>query len=186
VARENLQRIPELLPVTDFVNSSIEEFETHEKFDLIYSIGTIGEYCEFNVQLVNKIASYLKPNGLFFFTIVDAESYVNREPVGIRKRLIRFALKLLPLKWRIKLDGKYLIINDFKKLFLSGAEVENILSNVKTPIKWELSKATDDLHVHHIVRVWLASASGNLRKVATNSIKILAGLNELVGASILN
>lgn len=152
-ARENLKRIPELLPVAEFVHSRVEDFNTNEKFDLIYSIGTLGEFCEFNTELLKKIVFFLKPGGLFFFTIVDAESYV-KHPMGIKKRLFRLAIKWLPLKFRIKIDAKGLTDDDFKELFLSRVQVENILSSLEKPVKWEISRAKDNLHIHHIVKIF--------------------------------
>jgi SAM-dependent methyltransferase len=160
-ARENVKRIPELSSVTDFVNSSIEDFNTDEKFDLIYSIGTLGEYCEFSVKILERVVSFLKPGGLFFFTIVDAESYVSTEHVGLKKRLYRFALKFLPLKLRIKFEAPALINDDWKELFLSRKQVEQILYSSGIPIKWELSKSRDSKHVHHLAKVRLADSTLN-------------------------
>lgn len=151
-AKENLVRIPALLPVTEFVHSRIEDFDTNEKFDLVYSIGTIGEFCELNVRMLEKIISFLKPGGLLFFTVVDSESYVKR-PIGIKKRIFRAAVKLLPLKLRVKVDGAGLFDYDFKDLFLSKVQLENILSSIKTPVTWETSKARDNWHVHHIIKI---------------------------------
>ncbi|HSV42726.1 MAG TPA: class I SAM-dependent methyltransferase [Methanomassiliicoccales archaeon] len=43
-----------------------------EKFDLIYSIGTLGEYCRLSPPIVNKVMSGLKEGGCFLFTVFDA------------------------------------------------------------------------------------------------------------------
>ncbi len=157
-AQENLRRKPELHSVTDFVHSSIEEFETDRKFDFIYSIGTLGEYCEFNRAVLEKIITFLKPNGMFFFTIVDADAYVNREKIGIGKRAFRFAIRFLPYRLRIRLGARSQVVADWKNLFMTKKQLEEVLSSSGTPIRWEVSRSKDNLHVHHIGKVWLADA----------------------------
>ena len=149
------KNLPALVPVTNFVNSSIEAFNTNEKYDFIFSIGTLGEYCVFNGEVLGRILSYLEPKGFLFFTIVDSESFANDEYVGLRKRMFRSVLKLFPEKIRTRFDARALIIADWKDLFLSRDQVEAVLKASPVPLKWELTKAKDSLHVHHICKVWL-------------------------------
>ncbi|OGU58040.1 MAG: hypothetical protein A2V66_15760 [Ignavibacteria bacterium RBG_13_36_8] len=40
-------------------------------FDLIYSIGVLGEYTQFNSEICYRIFNLLKPGGKTFFTVVD-------------------------------------------------------------------------------------------------------------------
>lgn len=154
-ASKQVNSIPELKNITELVNSSIEDFNTEEKFDFIYSIGTLGEYCEFNKQLLEKILCLLKPDGSFFFTIVDSESYQNNEYIWPRKKLQRFLLKLLPKKWRSKIDASSLITEDWKELFLTEKQLKFVLESADYPLKWEIGKAKDNLHIHHYCRAWL-------------------------------
>lgn len=154
-ARENLKTMPELEAVTSLIHSSIEDFATDLKFDFIYSIGTLAEYCEFSENLLAKIVSYLKPGGYFFFTLVDSESFDSNEYIWHRKKLMRILLKVLPKSIRNKVDARWLTNKDWKHLFLSREQVEIILNSSSVSIKWELSKAKDSLHMHHICKVWL-------------------------------
>lgn len=158
-AQANIEKnLPALVPVTNFVESGIEDFDTKDKFDFIYSIGTLGEYCVFNTEVLNKILNFLKPNGFFFFTIVDSESFKNDEYVGVRKRIFRQMLKFLPKSLRTKLSGRELVIADWKDLFMTTKQVEDVLKASPYKLKWELSKAKDSLHVHHICKVWKQGA----------------------------
>ncbi len=154
-ARENLRTMPELEAVTTLIHSSIEDFTTDSKFDFIYSIGTLAEYCEFNLKLFTKVISYLKPGGYFFFTLVDSESFDSNEHIWHKKRIMRVLLKFLPKFIRNKVDAKWLTNKDWKHLFLSREQVEIILKSSSVSIKWEMSKAKDSLHTHHICKVWL-------------------------------
>jgi len=74
-ANENLQTMSALSGCTRLINSDFVNLQLHELFDFIYSIGTLGEYCKFNSEIISKIIGWLKPSGFLFFTIVDAESY---------------------------------------------------------------------------------------------------------------
>jgi SAM-dependent methyltransferase len=155
IARENLKSIPGLEPVTSLVQSDIESFRSDEKFDFIYSIGTLGEYCAFDEKILGQILTYLKPGGFFFFTLVDSESFVPKEYVWPRKRLWRFFLRLLPAKIRQRIDADSLVVADWRNLFLNTKDVENIFSKIQIPVRWELSKAKDSQHIHHICKLWL-------------------------------
>jgi hypothetical protein len=44
------------------------------RFNLIYSIGVLGEYVPFSPRLCRKLLALLEPNGKLFFTIVDTHS----------------------------------------------------------------------------------------------------------------
>ncbi len=153
-AAQNIENnLPALVPVTNFVNSSIEAFNTNEKYDFIFSIGTLGEYCVFNTEVLTRILSYLNTNGFLFFTIVDSESFANDEYVGLRKRLLRSILKIFPEKIRDRFDARALVIADWKDLFLSKDQVEAVLRSSPVPLEWELTRAKDSLHVHHICKL---------------------------------
>jgi SAM-dependent methyltransferase len=155
VARENLKNMPELEPVTELVLSRIEDFNSPEKFDFIYSIGTIGEFLAFDQSLLKKMLSFLKPGGVLFFTLVDIESFEDKEYVGPLKKSIRLFLKFLPKKLRLKSEGKFLVNADWKNLWMTRAEAEAVLNSSPIPIHWELGKTRDRLHVHHICKIRL-------------------------------
>jgi SAM-dependent methyltransferase len=158
-AKTNIEKnLPQLVPVTDFVTSGIEDFDTTSKYDFIYSIGTLGEYCVFNKPVLDKILAFLKPGGFFFFTIVDAESFRNDEYVGLRKRIFRKILKVLPRSMRSRFDARALVIADWKDLFMTKDQVESVIKSAALPVRFELTKAKDSLHVHHICKVWRTDA----------------------------
>ena len=155
IAEEFVKSNPALQPVTTLVHSSLEEFNPDEKYDFIYSIGTLGEYCKFNKEILEKMVGSLNPGGFLFFTLVDAESFVDTEHVWMRKKIKRFLLKLLPGKLRAKIDPQSMVIADWKRLFVSRNEVEKIFDSLTTPVRKEITLAKDNIHVHHICRVWL-------------------------------
>ncbi|HMU45685.1 MAG TPA: class I SAM-dependent methyltransferase [Chitinophagaceae bacterium] len=175
VASRNIALMPELINKTELIHSSIEEFNTTEKYDFIYSIGTLGEYCEFNKDLLEKIVSMLKPDGILCFTIVDSESYINNEYIWPRKKFYRFISRFLPNKWGSHLEKHTLITNDWKPLFLSTSEVKKILNSTKKKIGWELTRTKDNFHVHHFCRVWLAKFL----------IAISAAIENIIGYELL-
>lgn len=151
-ARKNLERIPDLVPVTEFVQSSIESFTTPGQFDLVYSIGTLGEFCELTPALLENITRFLKPGGLLFFTVVDAASYVKR-PIGFKKKIFRLLMKIFPLRWRIRVDGRGLYDYDFKDLFLTRKQLEQMISGLPFPVQSEINLFRDNWHVHHVVKI---------------------------------
>jgi len=60
-------------------------------FDLIYSIGVLGEFAPIDAPLLEKLAVLLKPDGVLFITAVDTHSRM-RMRVGGRVTLLRRAL----------------------------------------------------------------------------------------------
>ncbi len=154
VAKEKIAADEGLRNVTELVKSSIEDYIPAEKFHFIYSIGTLGEYCELNKDLLEKMLSYMHTDGFLFFTLVDAESFYDKEYVWLKKRVFRLLVKLLPYRWRVKVDANTLKTADWKHLFLTTEQVEKIFASTSLPIRWELSKAKDNLHVHHICKIW--------------------------------
>jgi len=74
-AKDTVKKRPDLADVTTLVQSSIENFNTEEQFDFVYSIGTLGEFCEFSPEVMKRMVGSLKPGGFLFFTILDTESF---------------------------------------------------------------------------------------------------------------
>ena len=151
-ARENLKSNFALKKITTLINSNIYDYKTTQKFDFIYSIGTLGEYCEFNSQLFDKIIDLLLIDGFFFFTIVDSDSFVSN--ISFKKKVIRFFLKLLPTFIRYRFGSRYIITEDFISLFMSKPQIVNILKNSNNNLKWEITARKDKKHIHHICKVW--------------------------------
>lgn len=175
VAARNVALLPGLINKTELIHSSIEDFSTTEKYDFIYSIGTLGEYCEFNKDLLDKIISMLKPDGIFCFTIVDSESYINNEYIWPRKKFYRFISRLLPHKWGAHFEKHTLVTNDWKPLFLNTSEVKKILTNTEKKIGWELSSTKDNFHVHHFCKVWISKCW----------LAILTAIENFIGSELI-
>ncbi len=153
-ARQNLKSIPGLEDCTHLVQTSIEAFESHEKFDFIYSIGTLGEYCSFDVSLLHKMIGLLKPHGFLFFTIVDSDSYSPKDSMSVKSKLL-FLLRKLPVFVWGRAFNKYMSTDDFKHLFMSESGLENVLKQCSMKVRWETAKATDQKHTHHICKIWV-------------------------------
>jgi hypothetical protein len=54
------------------------------RFDLIYSIGVLGEHVPLTRLLCRKLLTLLQSDGKLFFTIVDTHSRFDREKCGPR------------------------------------------------------------------------------------------------------
>jgi 2-polyprenyl-3-methyl-5-hydroxy-6-metoxy-1,4-benzoquinol methylase len=65
--------------------ASISEIDlAGRRFDLIYSIGVLGEYAPLTPPLCRKLLTMLEPEGRLFFTVVDTHSRLDREKCGPR------------------------------------------------------------------------------------------------------
>jgi SAM-dependent methyltransferase len=154
-ACETIQSRPDLSGVTTLVQSSIEDFETNEKFDFIYSIGTLGEFCEFNTPVMKSMLSSLKPGGLLFFTIVDAKASASHKYSHTDRMLNAVLKRVLPFKYRFKFSPQNLVLSDWENLFLTREQVEQVIESAGMPIRYEITQSKDNVHVHHICKVWL-------------------------------
>jgi SAM-dependent methyltransferase len=79
-------------------------------FDLICSIGVLGEDAPFNLLLCNKLHSLLKPRGQLFMTIADIHSrlqYLDSVSPVLKRVFLRRAFPFFPLKIREKLNRKH-------------------------------------------------------------------------------
>ncbi|MBN8686407.1 MAG: class I SAM-dependent methyltransferase [Chitinophagales bacterium] len=154
-AKETVRKRPDLDGVTSLVQSSIEDFNTEEKFDFVYSIGTLGEFCEFSPDVMKRMLSTLKPGGFLFFTIVDADSFSKTRYSRFQLLVNAITRRILPFKHRFRFSPQELVLSDWKNLFLTRKEVEQVITSVDIPVRFELSRSKDNVHVHHICKVWL-------------------------------
>lgn len=68
-------------------------------FDLIYSIGVVGEYCPVDDVLLERLARLLAPRGMLFFTTVDVYSRLQMPEnarLSLSRRALRKCFPLLP------------------------------------------------------------------------------------------
>jgi ubiquinone/menaquinone biosynthesis C-methylase UbiE len=70
-----------------------------QSFDLIYSIGVVGEYSPINNVLLDKFSRLLVPQGRLFFTVVDVYSRFQmpeNKQASFMRRALRKLFPLLP------------------------------------------------------------------------------------------
>jgi len=88
-------------------------------FDLIYSIGVLGEHCPLDVFMCRRVYRWLRPGGVFYFTAVDRAS--KREPLPVRARIARVCLPILPLTLRRMVGERVMVF------YVSRDEIESVL-----------------------------------------------------------
>lgn len=154
-AKDTVNKRPDLTDVTTLVQSSIEDFNTEEQFDFVYSIGTLGEFCEFSPEVMKRMVGSLKPGGLLFFTIVDAESFSATKYSRFQHMVNAVTRRVLPFKYRFRFSPQELVLSDWKNLFLTRQEVQQVIASVDAPVRYEITRSKDNVHVHHICKVWL-------------------------------
>ena len=99
-----------------------------ESYDLIFSVGVLGEDAPFNLQLCNKLHSLLTHRGRLFLTIADIHSRFQRlhsvSPV-LKRAFLRRTFSLYPSKIREKLNKKhdslYMTKNEITGIFKQSA-----------------------------------------------------------------
>jgi SAM-dependent methyltransferase len=81
--------------------------EQRETFDLIYSIGVLGEFAPIDRPLLDKLASLLKPDGVLYVTAVDAHSRMRIRVAGritLLRRMLNKVFRHLPRSLRAALN----------------------------------------------------------------------------------
>lgn len=123
-AKENAKNYPNIS--MHFINENIEKFHPIGYFDFVYCIGSLGEYCPFNLDILDNILSYTAKGGFIFITIVDSKwGYTPR-------------------------TGEY----DWSELFMSKLELATILDLRRKQIDFRMMQHTDNKHTHHILCIW--------------------------------
>lgn len=91
------------IPNINLIAGSVFEHDFGgEQFDLIYSIGVLGEHAPFTKDVSDKIFNLLTDDGKFFFTIVDINERKN-----FKRKLAETAYPLLPSKIKSVLDKRW-------------------------------------------------------------------------------
>lgn len=73
-------------------------------FDLIFSVGVLGDHIPFTVQFCNKVGSMLKPRGKVFFTVMDARTQHSKG--GVKRKLALAAYPFLPRTLKGWIDAR--------------------------------------------------------------------------------
>lgn len=105
-----------------------------QQFDLIYSIGVLGEVASFNTSICRKLLSLLKSEGKMFITLVDTHSRFDGQSLDRRnlyKRLMGRIFPLLPegIKERINktISSCYMTLSEIETcLTMAGARQSEI------------------------------------------------------------
>lgn len=81
----------------DFICTDIFKIDlTGKQFDLIFSIGVLGEVAPFNTKLCKKLLNLLTPGGKLFITIVDIHSRCNVSKPPFIAPIVKKIFKLSP------------------------------------------------------------------------------------------
>jgi SAM-dependent methyltransferase len=76
-------------------------------FDLIYSVGVLGEFAPIDAMLLQRLASLLKPDGVLFTTAVDTHSRLRMKVNGrttLTRRGLNKVFRRLPPAVRVRLN----------------------------------------------------------------------------------
>jgi SAM-dependent methyltransferase len=90
-AREPVRKEQLDIEMTELICGDVFSLDDQEAFDLIYSIGVLGELAPVDAPLLEKLASLLKPDGVLYMTAVDTHSRMRMRVAG-RVTLLRRAL----------------------------------------------------------------------------------------------
>lgn len=109
-----------------FYEADVESFLPNGKFDFIFCIGAMAEYCVFDNKILEKILQHLNRKGFLFLTLVDVDTdYVRKE-------------------------SEY----DWSPLFLSRKNLDDILHVCHFNIHYTILSHHDNKHLHHILKLW--------------------------------
>lgn len=111
------------------INSAVEDFQSQIQYNVIFSIGTLGEYVKFDDELFVKIMTMLHPKGRMFFTVVDKDKY---EP---KKEEIDY---------------------DWSDLYLTKDQLKDIMARCAYMVDnfyYSIMEHTDNKHNHLICKV---------------------------------
>lgn len=85
---------------------ALDAFDSNS-VEFVYSIGVIGNHCPLDVGLLNQVYRILKPGGMFFFLITDANNRALRRPT-LKRQIMERVYPLLPSRAKRKLDERWL------------------------------------------------------------------------------
>jgi SAM-dependent methyltransferase len=114
------------------------------KFDLIYSIGVLGEYCPLDSTVVRRLAAMLAPGGTLFVTAVDSASRISPPIFGkpsLQLRAMRKVFKWLPHAARVAMNRRlspfYVTRTDIERAFSTSGMTLLQVSRYIHPSGWK-------------------------------------------------
>jgi ubiquinone/menaquinone biosynthesis C-methylase UbiE len=87
-------------------------------FDLVYSIGVLGEFLSFDQYISEKIYRLLKPGGKFVFTVISQDS---PRTTSWKREAVEAVLPLVPIRLKRILNAR------FRSLWLPQARLQSIM-----------------------------------------------------------
>jgi SAM-dependent methyltransferase len=109
-------------------------------FDLIYSIGVLGEHSEFDEHMCNKLFELLKPKGTLLFTVVDIASKWGA--MSLKRRALESVLKVGPSmlrrRFRQRIGSFYMTDPELRVIFGKSRFTQfDIVRHVSTSERWD-------------------------------------------------
>jgi len=111
-ARIHLNKARKRLPKVEFHESTIEDFETVEKFDNVYLL-MILEHVQDPVQILQKAASFLKPNGNIILHVPNANA-INRR-IAVKMGTLITCEELSPFDIQVVGHRRYYTFDTLEK-----------------------------------------------------------------------
>jgi SAM-dependent methyltransferase len=112
-----------------------------EHFDLVYSVGVLGEHAPFDGVVASRVHGWLRPGGRFAFTGVHRESFsLPRTAVRrVAERAVAWLPRLLgaPLRRRLLADG----------LYVDEEYIRGVLQSSGFTVE-SLTRHESDVHLH--------------------------------------
>jgi SAM-dependent methyltransferase len=122
-----------------------DDFLTHEfsdgAFDLVYSIGVLGEHSPFDETIASRVKRWLRPGGRFAFTTVHPMSF--SVPRTISRRLGEMLLPVAPGLLRRRLRARLMSGG----LYADEQRVADVLGAVDLDVE-SLEPFRSDVHLH--------------------------------------
>jgi ubiquinone/menaquinone biosynthesis C-methylase UbiE len=113
----------------------------NDSFDLVYSIGVLGEFLSFDRYICEKAARMLKPGGKFVFTVISKDS---PRTTSWKRRAVETLLPIIPMRL------KRIVKARLRSLSLNEDELITILDQASLSqytIKRRLSPTSGCIHI---------------------------------------
>jgi len=113
---------------------------SENSFDFVYSLGVLGEHSSFDSFLCDKVHKLLKHNGVFFFTVVDINSILQRK--GFKRKIAEIMYPILSPFMKKTLDKRwqtfYMTKDALEDVMISSAFHDYTIDrHVSTSLKWK-------------------------------------------------
>jgi len=111
------------------------------RFDLVYSIGVLGEHTPFNAQIAGRVHRALAPGGVFAFTAIHANSF--SVPRTAKRKLGERLMPLTPGPVRAALRARLLSGG----LYVDAPYVRDVLTGAGFGVE-SIIDHESDVHLH--------------------------------------